>query len=94
VHYLLSEVFLPWLAGSMFLYLMNYPRLAVDLIILYLASLLMIVPIFINFRKLGIRLLQIPGLPDKVKIGWVYILLVVFLAVIVRAFVFHGIRIA
>jgi hypothetical protein len=94
LHYLLSEVFLPWLAGSMFLYLMNYPRLAVDLIILYLASLLMIVPLFINFRKLGIRLMQIPGLPDKVKIGWVYILLVVFLAVIVRAFVFHGIRIA
>lgn len=92
LYYLISMVLLPWIFGNLILYFMNYPRNPIELVLFYLISSLMIIPVFTNFNSLSIKMVKIPNLSGPVKFGWIYIFLTIVAIILIRSFVYYGIR--
>lgn len=92
LYYLISMVLLPWMVGNLILFFINYPRNPLELKLLYLVSVLMIIPIFTNFNTLSIQMIKVQNLSGKVKLGWIYIILTIVAVILIRIFIFHGVR--
>jgi len=92
LYYMISMVLLPWIFGNLILYFMNYPRNPIELKLFYLVSILMIIPVFFTYNTLSIQMIKVPNLSGKVKLGWIYIILTIVAIILIRSFVYYGIR--
>ena len=87
--YILAQVFLPWLFGNLLLYLINYPDNPPELLLLYAASALMILPAFTNFNTLDNQMIKVNR--NRMHVAWIYIIISIGLIVFIRLVVFNGI---
>ncbi len=77
--YILSKIFIPWLAGNLILYIVNIPKNPLELILLYSTSALIVFPIFSNYNTTTMQMFKLPRVPKKFRIGWFYILLTIII---------------
>jgi hypothetical protein len=89
--YLLSKVLIPWLAGTLVLYAVNIPKNPLELILLYGTSALIVIPVFSNYNSTNMQMLKLPRVPDKFRIGWVYILITIIAIFATRLLLKSGI---
>lgn len=92
LHYLISIALLPWFLGNSVLYFLNFPHNPFELSLLYLVSILMIIPIFTNYNSLLIQMIKLPQLSTKSKYGWIYIIVTIIVVISIRLIIFKGIK--
>lgn len=89
--YMLATVLLPWLFGSGILYLINYPNNPPELLLIYAASVLMVIPAMTNYNSLGNRAIKLVFNKQGVRIAWLYILACLVLLLVVRIIIYNGV---
>jgi len=89
--YILGQVFLPWLIGNLLLFIFNFPNNPPELLLLYAVSFLMIVPAFTNFNMPSNKIINVKMPKSGLKTAWIYILLVIVFALVLRTMVYQGI---
>lgn len=89
--YVLSKVFFPWLFGNLTLYFITFPNNPIELNILYVVSILIIAPVFSNYNTTTMQMLKVQKVPKKMKIGWIYVIVVVLILFIIRMILQKGI---
>ena len=87
--YVLAQVFFPWLLGNLVLYLINYPNNPPELLLLYAASALMILPAFTNFNTMDNQMIKVSR--NRMHVAWIYIGISIGIIAFVRLVVFNGI---
>ncbi|MCD4666071.1 MAG: hypothetical protein K8R68_12440 [Bacteroidales bacterium] len=91
VFYFFSKVLIPWLFGNIILYLTNIPNNPIDLTLLYLTTILVIIPVFSNYNSPSMQMLKPAKSFSKLKIGWAYIIVTVIVLVVLRIVLESGI---
>lgn len=91
--YLLFQVLLPWLTGTLLLYLSNIPNNPPELIIRYTISFLMILPMLTNYNTPSLRSVKLSN-PTGVKgISWMALFSILIGFALIRIFLYPGIQI-
>ncbi|MCF8369597.1 MAG: hypothetical protein K9G76_11180 [Bacteroidales bacterium] len=91
LYFVLFQVFFPALIGGLFLFAINFPKNPPELIILYAVSFLMIFPVFANYNSPSNILIGKHLKANKVKLGWIYLLLTVIIFAVIRLIIYKGI---
>ena len=91
IYFIIGQVLLPGLIGVAVLFGINYPKNPPELLILYSASLLMILPVLTNYNTASNEKVSRFSKNTRVSIGWIYILLVIVLLVFLRSGLFSGV---
>ncbi|MCD4735187.1 MAG: hypothetical protein K8R53_04030 [Bacteroidales bacterium] len=84
VFYLIFQVLIPWLLGTTILYFMNAPNNPSELLLQYASSLLIIVPVLVNYNSLSFQKLKIVKTPRKTKIRWIFLILLGALIILIK----------
>ena len=92
IFYILAQVLIPWVIGLGVLTLINYPRNSPELIILYFASALMIIPIVFTFNSIDNQMIRLELRKKGSRVGWIYFILLVVGLVIMRLIIYKGIN--
>ncbi len=91
--YILSKVLIPWIFGNLVLYVMNIPNNPVELVFLYVTTVLIIIPVFTNYNSPSLQLLKLPKKTHKrIKICWAYLIITVIAIIVIRIILENGIR--
>jgi hypothetical protein len=91
--YILFQVLLPWISGTLLLYISNVPRNPPELIILYAISFLMILPMLTNYNAPQLRSVKLSNPLNNSRILWAAIFSVLIGFVLIRTLLFPGIPI-
>jgi hypothetical protein len=89
--FILAQVFLPWLVGYLIIFLSNLPHNPPELLLLYLASFLMILPVFFNFNSSSNRYIKLQFQEKKLKVNIINLLVFTASLVLIRLFIYPGI---
>lgn len=92
IFYVLAQVFIPWVVGIGVLTLINYPRNSPELIILYFASALMIIPIVFTFNSIDNQMIRLELRKKGSRIGWIYFILLIVGLAMIRLIIYKGIN--
>ncbi|MFU8842454.1 MAG: hypothetical protein ACNA7V_01455, partial [Bacteroidales bacterium] len=92
IFYILAQVFLPWFLGMVVLAMINYPRNPPELLILYIASALMIIPILFSFNTPDNQNIRVGSSVKQGRIGWIYFGLLMIALVFIRKVIYQGIN--
>jgi hypothetical protein len=92
IFYILAQVLIPWVVGLGVLTLINYPRNSPELIILYFASALMIIPIGFTFNSIDNQMIRLELRKKGSQVGWIYFILLIVGLVIMRLIIYKGIN--
>ena len=91
IYFVISQVFLPGLLGIAVLIGINFPKNPPELLVLYGATFLMILPVFTNYSSPSNAVINRFTKNSRVSIGWIYIVLVIVLLVFLRSGLFSGV---
>jgi hypothetical protein len=92
IFYILAQVFLPWFLGMIVLATINYPRNPPELLILYIASVLMIIPVLFSFNTPDNQAIRVGSSTQYSRTGWIYLGLLVLAVAVIRKVIYHGIN--
>jgi len=90
--YILSKVLIPWIFGNLVLYVMNIPNNPVELVFLYVTTVLIIIPVFTNYNLPSLQLIKLPRIHKRIKISWAYLIITVIAIIVIRIILENGIR--
>jgi hypothetical protein len=88
--FILSQVVIPWLAGNIILFLSNVPKNPVELTLLYITSVLMVIPVLAGYNSTSLQQFSLPHVPDKLKLGWTYLILLAILMTMLKIVLKEG----
>ncbi|MEZ5083887.1 MAG: hypothetical protein R2750_10625 [Bacteroidales bacterium] len=91
LYFIISQVLLPGLIGVGVLFGVNYPKNPPELLLLYGASFLMIIPVLTNYNSPSNEMINRPVKNYRVSIGWIYIFFVIILLIFLRSGLFSGV---
>ncbi|MBN3035306.1 MAG: hypothetical protein JW861_06945 [Bacteroidales bacterium] len=73
--FLLGRVLIPWIFGNLILVAINMPNNPGELLILYLTSVLVVVPVFTNYNQPSLGLIRLGRTTRLGRPAWLYILI-------------------
>ncbi|MBM3437333.1 MAG: hypothetical protein FJY07_14100 [Bacteroidetes bacterium] len=88
--YILGQVVIPWLAGNIILFLSNAPNNPVELILLYVTSILMVIPVLAGFNLTSLQQFNLTHVSRKGKTGWIYLFLLIGLIAFIKIALKNG----
>lgn len=91
VFYLLSKVLIPWIIGNLVLFAINLPNNPLELWLLYVMSLLVVLPMFVNYNSPMNLQLKTFEIKKKYRLGWEYVIFAIIALVLFRLGLFNGI---
>lgn len=89
--YMLSKVLIPWFFGNIALFLISYPNNPMELNLLLWVSVLVIIPIFTNYNTTTMRMVKLHRSNVKIRMGWLFLGILIVVMIIIRYFVHQGI---
>jgi hypothetical protein len=82
--FVLSQVVIPWFSGNLILFFSNIPKNPIELILLYLTTILMVLPVVASYNSTSLQQMNLTFVPRKAKTGWIYLFVVVGLVISIR----------
>jgi hypothetical protein len=70
----------------------NFPRNSPELIILYIASALMIVPTLFTFNSIENQMIRLELRKKGIRVGWIYLILLITSLLMIRLIIYKGIN--
>jgi hypothetical protein len=92
IFYILAQVVIPWVVGLGVLVMANFPRNSPELIILYIASALMIVPTLFTFNSIDNQMIRLELRKKGIRVGWIYLILLITSLLMIRLIIYKGIN--
>lgn len=89
-NFIIHQVYLPWVIGSIFLFLIQLPKIPINNNLLHISILCLIVPLFFRYNKF--LLPSFDGPEVQYKIPWRFISFLMILIVIMKIFLNRGIQ--
>lgn len=90
--YIFGQIVIPWFLGFMIIYISNLPNNPPELVLQYVISFLMVIPVLFNYNMPSNRYLEFPVPPSGVKFAWIFLTMVLVVLVVIRLYVFPGIN--
>lgn len=88
--FIICQVVVPWLTGNITLFLSNVPKNPVELTLLYITSVLMVIPVLAGYNSTSLQQFSFPHVSDKLKLGWTYLILLVVLMTLIKIILKDG----
>lgn len=90
--YVISKILIPWFIGIAILYLINLPNNPVELILIYLTPILIVFVSMTNYNSPSLRLVKLPRQPIRLRIAWIYLIIVILVIVGLRISLENGLN--
>lgn len=92
IFYLVGNVAIPWIIGNLSLFLLNLPNNPTELLLIYMTSILIIIPIFSNYNSPRIQMMKFERVGGELNIGWVYLFITIAAFIYIRMMIYDGIN--
>lgn len=89
--FILSQVVIPWFIGNLVLYFSNSPNNPIELALLYVTSVLMIIPVLAGYNITSLQRFNLLHTSHEGKTGWVFLFILAGLIITIKIFLTKGI---
>jgi hypothetical protein len=90
--YIISKVMVPWILGNLILFLVNLPNNPIELLLLYLTTIVIVFMAFTNYNAPSLRLVKLPRQPVSFRIAWVFLILALLILAGLRLSLENGLN--
>lgn len=92
IFYLVGNIAIPWILGSLSLFFLNLPNNPTELLLIYATSILIIIPVFSNYNSPRIQMMKFERVGGEIRIGWIYLFITIAAFIYIRMMIYPGIN--
>ena len=88
--FIIGKVMIPWIVGNLILFGMNIPHNPIELIFIYITTIVVVFMTLTNYNSPSLRLIKLPRQPVRFRISWMYLIIVLLVIVGLRISLENG----